>query len=417
MKLLWLSHLVPYPPKGGVLQRSYNLIHQLSKYHQVDLLAFIQKTFLESLFPSFNAGMKESMEVLSSFCRKVQFIPIPVESKFLGKQTLALKSLFTRNPYSINWLISQEYQKALSSFMQDSEYDLIHFDTISLAPYRKYIGDALSVLDHHNIESHMMIRRAQKEKNIFLKLYYYQEGFRLKNYEKINCSRFDLNITCSELDKLRLLEVHDKIHVTVIPNGVDLNYFSATGKSEIPDSFIFVGSMNWYPNVEAMHYFVKGVWPLLKKEVPKCILHIVGANPPDSIRHYTSVDPAIQVHGYVDDVRPYIEQASVYVCPIRDGGGTKLKLLDAFAMKKAVVAHPVSCEGLDVLPDRDVLFAETPSEFARKVLLLLRNTGLRQALGENARLLVAQKYSYDQIGNQLSEAYIKLADPRPEIVR
>lgn len=408
MKILWLSHLIPYPPKAGVLLRSYNLLHELSKYHDIDLLSFVQRDFMVSLFPSYAIGEQESMNVLSSFCGKVRFVPISCEQRHLGKYLLAAKSLFTDNPYTINWLKSEDFYNAVIEFVKETNYNLVHFDTISLAPYRELIQGVPTVLDHHNIESHMMLRRADKEKNISLKMYYLQEGLRLGRYEKKHCKDFNLNITCSKLDSLRLLKIDQKLNVQEVPNGVDVDYFNPNKAVEEPQSLIFVGSMNWYPNVEAMHYFVENVWLLLKRKVPDCVLHIVGANPPDSIKKLADKDTNIIVHGFVDDVRPYIEKASVYVCPIRDGGGTKLKLLDAFAMKKAVVAHPVACEGIDAQPNHDVFFAETSVEFVEKICTLFSNLQLRQVTGENARKMVMSNYSYKSIGKELSEKYEKL---------
>lgn len=361
-----------------------------------------------SFFPSYADGVKESMDVLSSFCGKVQFVSIPCESLYKGKHLLALKSLFASDPYSINWLKAEEFQKRLMSFMASDQYDLVHFDTISLCPYKKAVLNIPTVLDHHNIESHMMMRRADKETNLLLKAYFSQEGIRLRQYEEKYCGTFELNITCSELDSQRLLEVDPGVNVKEIPNGVDIEYFKPQDAALEPNSLIFVGSMNWYPNVEAMYYFIENVWPLIIRKVPDCVLHIIGANPPDSLKKITGKNIAIQLHGFVDDIRPYMDRAMVYICPIRDGGGTKLKLLDAFSMKKAVVAHPVACEGINVQPGHNVFFAETPEDFVEQITLLFADPELRQSTGENARNLVKSAYSYDKIGLKLVEMYEQL---------
>ena len=406
MKILWLSHLIPYPPKAGVLLRSYNLVNELARHHQVDLLSFIQKGFMESFFSSYEAGIDESRKIMSSICDTVEFVPIPCESRLKGNHLLALQSLFTRDPYSINWLKSDQFKKSLKSFLNNKQYDAVHFDTISLCPYRHLIPDrTATTLDHHNIESHMMLRRADKEKNFFLKAYYRQEGNRLRRYEQKLCPTFDLNITCSELDSRRLLEVCPGLKTAEIPNGVDLEYFKPRNNQQQENSLIFVGSMNWYPNIEAMHFFVSEIWPLLLKEVPDCILNIVGASPPESIKQLGRDNSRIKIHGFVDDVRPYMEQSAVYICPIRDGGGTKLKLLDAFAMEKAVVAHPIACEGIDATPGRDVFFAETTREFVEKITTLFADEQLRYSMGKNARKMVQAGYSYNSIGKKLATLF------------
>jgi glycosyltransferase involved in cell wall biosynthesis len=384
------------------------LIHELSKYHDVHVLSFVQKSFVETFFDSYEEGLKTSRNHLVNFCKKVEFVPIPCEKIPYGNHLLALKSLFTEYPYSINWLEDDFYKNKLISFIENERYDAVHFDTISLVPYKKYVKNIPTVLDHHNIESHMMLRRAEKEKNIFKRLYFYQEGKRLEKFEINFCHLFDMNITCSDLDSERLYEINPKVSVKTIPNGVDLEYFNPHACEFEKNSLIFVGSMNWYPNVEAMNFFVDSIWPKLKNHVHDCKLHIVGANPPESIQKMAEMDNDIKVHGYVDDIRPYLEKAAIYVCPIRDGGGTKLKILDALAMKKAIVAHPVACEGINVSPGKDVMFAETPDEFVNQILILLKDEQLIRIIGENAREVVQMGFSFQNIGRNIAKVFENL---------
>ncbi|MDT8283261.1 MAG: hypothetical protein RQ982_10715, partial [Gammaproteobacteria bacterium] len=187
MKILWLSHLIPYPPKGGVLQRSYNLVKEISKHHELTLIAFTQSDLLKTMFPTEQDGLKESQQHLGDFCKHVEFIDIPCESSRFGKYQLALKSLFTTDPYTINWLKSDTMRSAIRNIKNTGNFDLIHFDTISLAPYIDEFPDTPKALDHHNIESHMMLRRAEQENNLLKRFYYHLEGKKLLNYEKKIC--------------------------------------------------------------------------------------------------------------------------------------------------------------------------------------------------------------------------------------
>ena len=171
MKILWLSHLVPYPPKGGVLQRSYNLLREVSKDHEVYLLAFVQSELIQRMFPDLARGKEEALAALQSFCSRVQFIPIPSEEKLYGKYRLAIRSLFTWEPYAINWLKSELMCRVVQEWQNEFHFDVIHFDTISLVPYIRYFKNTKSVLDHHNIESHMMLRRTVLEDNWLKKFY------------------------------------------------------------------------------------------------------------------------------------------------------------------------------------------------------------------------------------------------------
>ncbi len=268
MKILWLSHLVPYPPKGGILQRAYHLLHEVSKSHDVDLLAFNQPNLIRPLFSGIDEGLREAAEVLSTFCHRVEFVQIESDQQRFGQYRLALKSLLTSDPYNINWLKSSEYAAKLQMMLLTGNYDLVHLDTISLQPYFKYVSHLPTVLDHHNIESHMLLRRAQKEGSLFKKWYFRQEGLRLVRYEKSLCPQVAYNITCSETDRQRLLAIVPECRVEAIANGVDIDYFKRDGSVKQQSSLIFIGTLDWYPNVEAVRFIADEIWPLLKQKVP-----------------------------------------------------------------------------------------------------------------------------------------------------
>lgn len=408
MKLLWLSHLIPYPPKGGVLQRSYNLLREVSKYHDVYLIAFVQGDLVKTTLRDLDKGKKEAAQVLGSFCKRVQFIEIPCEHKPFGKHWLAFKSLFTRNPYTINWLESEKMHCVVKDWQDEISFDVVHFDTISIAPYLGYFPHAKTVLDHHNIESHMLIRRAAMEKNWLKKFYFIQEGIKLKRYEKDICPQFNMHVTCSQLDSERLLEIDENLIVDEIPNGVDVKYFSPMNEKELPMSLVFAGGLKWYPNQKAMLYFAKEVWPLLKLAIPTINIDVIGQSPPVLLLDIAARDASYRVHGFVDDVRPYLDRAAVYVCPISDGGGTKLKILDALAMGKAIVADPIACEGIGVTDGENVLFASSPRDYVEKIQFLLENSQVRREMGESARRLVLQDYAYTSIGMKLAQIYERI---------
>ena len=406
MKVLWLSHLIPYPPKGGVLQRSHHLVCEVAKHHEVDLLAFNQSALLEPLFSTVAAGVAEAEGFFRNVCRRQQFVPLPAEGARYGKQRLALRSL-VGEPYNIRWLQSRPFRATLARWVADTRYDLVHFDTVSLVPYRDAIAaTSATVLDHHNIESSMLVRRSGNEANWPKRLYYLQEGLRLRAFERRYCPAFDLNITCSDLDSRELVRVAPGSRVATVPNAVDTTYFTAGPQGEGADaSLIFVGRLNWYPNAQAATFIAEQLWPRLRAAWPQLRFDLVGANPPPAATVLASRDPSFRVHGFVDDVRPMMTEATVYVCPITDGGGTKLKVLDAMAMGKALVAHPIACEGIAVEPEENVLLARTPEEFVLQIRRLLEDRGLRQRLGAGARRMVETHYSKVAVGKQLAELF------------
>jgi glycosyltransferase involved in cell wall biosynthesis len=408
MKILWLSHLIPYPPKGGVLQRSYNLIKELAKYHEIDLLAFNQLSLINSFYNSTEEGLNEAKSVLEKICKQVLFFEIPIDNYRWGKYVLALKSLVYK-PYNINWLKSNAFKIKLKKWINKYDYDLVHFDTISLVPYFFFVPSNIHTsLDHHNIESHMLLRRAHNEINLFKRYYFLYESVRLSRYECNFAPRFTINIVCSDIDSKRLNSLAPKAKIYTIPNGVDLDYFKPIGLSKQLNRLIFVGRMSAYPNIEAVSYIAKNIWPKLKQMHPNLICDIIGSKPPREIYEFGNQLNDFHIHGYVEDVRPFIEAATVYLCPIRNGGGTKLKILDAMAMEKAIVAHPIACEGISVNHNEHVMLAINDQQFITYIDQLLQDTQKRENLGSAARKLIENKYSFNVIGKICSDVFQSL---------
>jgi polysaccharide biosynthesis protein PslH len=402
MNVLWLAHAIPYPPKAGFLSRSYNLLKELARRQNVDLIAFIQEQWLKALFPSPMEGLEESRCALQSFCQKVTFLPIDNVRPRWGKQITALRALLKGSTYTMSWLVSDRGRAEIAREVAAKPYDLVHFDTIGLAPYHSETGRIPATLTHHNIESHMLRRRADNTGSLLARRYFQLEACRLEDAERRSAAQFAAHITCSDLDRMRLRLIAPEADIAVIPNGVDCDFFVSSSPPTRPNSLIFVGSMNWYPNVDAMLFFLGEIWPRLKARVAGATLDIVGSSPPQSLVRLARSLPDVVVHGYLADVRPLMDSAAVFACPIRDGGGTKLKLLDAFAMKKCVVAHPIACEGIEVTAGKDVILASTPEEFVAEIDRLLNDDKRRLAIGAAARQLVQDRYSFRSIGEQFN---------------
>ena len=402
-KLLWVSHLVPYPPKGGVLQRSFNLIKELSEYYDIYLFAFNRASFLKSSFPGSKLPLEEAKRGLAPYVKELEIAEIPSEAGKFGKYRLALSTLLSGQPYTVEWLRSDLAAKKLSAMIDSVHPDIAHYDTISLAIYRNLTAHLPTVLNHHNIESQMLFDRAKKETNLLKKGYFLQEARKLQRYETSVCKEFSLNITCSPEDSILLQSIDPSLKCKDVPNGVDITYFYPAPANYEPHSLIFAGGLGWYPNLDAMNFFADDIWPELKAEIPDITMNLVGRSPTQKFRQLSGNDPSFKVHGFVDDVRPYLRKAHAYVCPIRDGGGTKLKILDALAIGCPVIAHPFACVGIDVEDGENVLFAATPSDYVAQVKALFESDQLRQKLASNGPLLIEEKYSFSAIGKDYSE--------------
>ncbi len=411
-KILWLSHLIPYPPKGGVLQRAYNLIAETCKYNDVHLVALTQNSLLKTHFGTVDNGIAESRKSLEKTCNQVTIFPIPQEEATYGKYITGIKGICSKGGYNIEWLKS----KALANYLKSlpDEYDIFHFDTISLAPYLKYAKSAKAVLDHHNIESHMLLRRSENSSNLIKKAYFYSEGKKLEAYEKSMCDKFDLNITCSDLDSERLLHLCPNAKIETIPNGVDIEYFKPLKTRALPSKkspkLIFAGRLNAYTNKKAAEDIAFKIWPEIKTAYPDAEFILAGSNPPESITSALKHDTKFHITGFVDDIRTSIDSADIYICPITDGGGTKLKVLDALAMGIPLIADPIACEGIDVENNANVIFAKTPKEYVSAIKHFLSNDDSYISHSSKARELAINKYSFLSIGENLHDNYSKISE-------
>jgi len=404
MNILWLSSNVPYPPKGGALQRNYNLIKEMSKNNDIYLLAFNQKALLPK-----DIDVEVAVKKLKDYCKYIEVVPLPSDRSKLSKYLLLLKSLFTTKPYTVNWNISRQMGELVNNVTLEFKPDLIHYDTIGFTEYYNKTFKGPQTLNHHNIESAMMYRRYEKETNIFKRLYFYQEAIKIRNYEKKYCGLFEVNLTVSEDDESTLRKNIGTKDIEIIPNGVDTNYFYTKKNNIQTKSMIFAGGMGWYPNRDAMIYFAKEIWPLLKEQYNDIKMTVIGRKPPESLLKLSSLDKNFSVTGFVDDVRPYLDNALIYVCPIRDGGGTRLKILDALSMGKPIVATSTAVEGIAVQNEKNVLIANTPDQFVRQIKRLIENKTLRDDLSKSGRELVEEYYDWVAIGNKMNNLYSKLS--------
>ncbi len=407
MKVLWLSHLVPYPPKAGVLLRAHYLVKELAKHHEVDLLAFNQKALIEPFFDDYKSGTEIAKSKMQEICGRVELFDCPVDRSKNAKIACALKSLFSSTPYNVNWLKDEAFAKKVLEWCATERYDLIHCDTISLAPYVKDLSNIKLSLDHHNVESHMLFRRSQHEKSWLKKFYFYQEAIKLKKYETAVCPTFDINLTCSDLDTARFQDFIPDAEFVEIPNGVDTQLFTPSNKEPEPCTLIFIGTLDWYPNTRAVRYIAKELWSPLQAAIPNIKINIIGAGAPRDLVDFANTTPNFNVLGFVDDLNPYLEQATAYVCPIDDGGGTKLKLLDAFSAGKAVVAHTIACEGLKVTNGENVILCNQPDAYVKAIKEIVVQPEVRKRLESNARQHAEQHFSFASIGKRLSDVFEK----------
>ena len=405
MKILWVGHFLPWPLRGGSLIRTYHLIREAARNNEVSFLGFNQRALLRT-----EAEISAAVEALLEFCCRVRALPITMERGPLARERIVFKSLFS-GCYDEWWLASRHMAHALVEEWRRFKPDIIHFDTIGMFRYRSLFAAQATVLNHHNIESHMMFRRAQNEERSIARAILLLQARRLQALETKSATRFDMHFTVSDLDRDRLVVVAPQARVEVVPNGVDIEYFMPPKKNceAKPQAAIFVGGLNWNPNRKAVKWFLDEVHPLLLQRHPEYTFTIVGRDPPREVLAMARRDPQIIVTGEVEDVRPYVEKASVFVTPIREGGGTRLKVLNAIAQGIPLVATSVAVEGINVRNGVHALLADDAIGFAQAVGLLFRDVHLRKAISRAGRELVVREFSWEVIGRQLKAAYETVA--------
>lgn len=399
MQILWISHFLLFPETGyGGLQRSRNLLKVLSKFHDIHLLCYYRKS--DKIFvPNIELAEKD----LKNYCKNVYIIPHELSN--IRKYFRLLKSIFTRTPYSAYIYRSSQLLEKSLELISDKSINLVHSDTIGMIEPILNRINVIKVLTHHDVESHKMYRRYKNEGNMFKRIFFLKEYTSIKEYEKLNCKKFDLNIAVSDVDKGRLKEIDDKINVNVIKNGVDCEYFAYYPRNEISRELIFTGALDYYPNAKAMLYFCGNIWPILKSKYPELKLTIIGKNPPAQLQTFDKPDNDINILGYVEDIRPHIKRSKVFICPIMEGGGTRIKILDAFSQGIPVVSTIVGAEGLDLVKGKHILLADTVQEFVDRVSDLLEDEELSRRISLCARIFVEQNYSYNIIGKNMATVY------------
>jgi glycosyltransferase involved in cell wall biosynthesis len=407
MKILWLSHLLPYPLTVGVSLRSYNLIREAARGHEVHLLALVQRATHAT-----PQSVEEAAREMRRFCARVETFEIPADRSRARWAATAAGAFFRPLPYDVHWLRSAAFRRRVAELAARERFDLVHADTVGLVPYLDALPGVPFVLNHHNVESRMTLRRAGDEPSRWRRVYLRRDARKLAALERAACARAAANLVVSDLDGERLREVAGPVPVATVPNGVDVEYFRPGTPPAAPRGLVFAGGMGWYPNRRAVQFFLREVWPRLLADDPSRTVTIVGRDAPPELVE-AARDPRVRAPGLVPDVRPYLDAAAIYVCPIREGGGTRLKILDSLAMAKALVATEFAVEGLGMVPEEHYLRAESPDEFVAQIGRLEADAALRDRLGRAGRALAERHFAWGVVRQRLDAAYRAAGAPSP----
>ncbi|HHT9125406.1 MAG TPA: glycosyltransferase [Candidatus Brocadiia bacterium] len=393
MNILFICAFIPYPPHGGAYQRTYNLLKHIAKNNDVYLIGFIKEK-----------NDPENANYLKKICKEVHAFYLPDDWSRISLVKSLFLNLFSQLPYTAQKYYSMQARQTIAKLIRRVNFDILQCDMIDLAGYIYDYNPKATVLVNHNVESTLILRHAEVEKNPLKKWFFYLQYKKLLRYERKMCPMFKCCVAVSELDKQQLQLISPQARFSVVPNGVDVDYFQPQKTQVEKNTLIFAGRTDWLPNIDGLKFFYQEILPLIKKEIKDVRLTIIGKARTNNDIGLPLTENVTHL-GFVEDVRPYIGKAAVYIVPLRIGGGTRLKILDAMAMGKAIVSTSIGAEGIDVTHGKNILIADTPEDFSKQVIRVLNDSNLRESLGKEGRKLVEEKYSWDIIGKKMDEIY------------
>jgi sugar transferase (PEP-CTERM/EpsH1 system associated) len=396
MNILWLKSDLLLPlDKGGRL-RTWHLLRYLAQRHDVTYLSFSERS--------------QQRDAAVAGMRQVATRVVTVPRSDPAKRSLlfymdAARYLADPLPYAVAKYRSAAYKTQLQSLLREQTFELLVCDFLVPAVNLPKTLPCPAVIFTHNVEAEIWRRHAETKVSVPVRRLYQLQHKRMLRFEAETLRRFDGILTVSEADRDTLARLYPDVAskpIWVVRTGVDTSYFVPSDEATARLHLVFTGSMDWLPNEDAMAHFCHDILPLIREQEPHVHLSIVGRAPTPAVRALASA--SIDVTGTVDDVRPYVNRAAVYIVPLRIGGGTRLKIFEAMSMGKAVVSTTVGAEGLPIIAGRHALIADEPRAFADAVVSLLRDRAHRAALARAARSLVVAHYDWSAVGGELDDA-------------
>ena len=401
MRILMLTPYLPYPLLSGGQVRSYNLLKEISKEHEVTLFSLIK-----------DPAERENIPELLKFCSRVEVFERT--AKPWHPRNILLAAV-TPYPFVVTRNLVLSLRGAIARELKRQDYDLIHVETFYMMPSIPTTS-VPTLLVEQTIEylGYQQFADQITRKYPIIKPILSVDIAKITYWERLYWRSCNQLITVSEDDKTFIQEQLPELpSIKVVSNGVDSEFFAQSPTKTDPDpTLLFVGTIHWRPNVEAVEYLVEKVWPLVKKQLPTARLRIAGAAPTLKIQRYSEQDDRITVTGRVPDIRDEYGRAHVLVATVLSGKGTRYKVLEAMASKTPVVGTAIALEGIGADPGKHCLIGNTPQELANETIKVLKSKKLQEDLGEAGRVFVTKHYSWSRIGKDLLRIYRETAKPQ-----
>ncbi|HZW98859.1 MAG TPA: glycosyltransferase [Trueperaceae bacterium] len=403
MRILYVTSELPYPPDRGAAVRGYHLLRWLAPANEIVMLSLTEKRGQE---------LDDAIAGLSELCRRIRAFP----SRDLGaleEPFRAMRFAMSGVPIDLRRFASSELAAAVEAEIAAGEPDVVALEHSSMMLYLSHVPESLrarTVLLSHDVDFLKYWRLAQLESALARRMRLRLHAAMLRRWEPRMAERFGLFTTVSAPDRDALLALNPRVTVAVVPNGVDV-----AGLAQLPAAspvqparLLFIGNLGYGPNIDAVAWLTRDIVPRIQQRGYDVEVDVIGVGATDEVRRLAS--DSVRVLGSVPDVRPSYEAAAVSLVPLRAGGGTRLKILEAMALGRPVVTTSIGCEGLEVEHGKHVLVADDTETFATSTIELLTNAGLRNRLVHAARELVERRYDWRTIGADLVRLLTELSN-------
>ncbi len=397
MDILLLTQVLPYPPDSGPKVKTWNVIKYLAQRHRVTLVSFVR------------GDQGEDVRVLEKLCTGGIYT-VPMERGRVRDAWYMLRSLFAGQPFLMARDDRAAMRRLVDRLATEQRFDVAHADQLNMAQYAARVSGAFKVLDAHNA-LWLLYRRLWETMSPSPQKWLLGRDWRLlKEYEGRVCREFDAVLAVSQEDRAALQEAAGRaVDITVIPIAIDTEEVAFIQRVPEPRHILHIGTMYWPPNIDGVWWFIREVYPLIRRQRPDVQFDVVGARPPADLLALNGAGLGINVTGYVPDPTPYLQRAALMVVPLRAGGGMRVKILNALAQGIPIVSTTLGCEGIEVVPERDVLLGDTPEVFAAQALRVLNDPDLGRRLAASGRRLAEEKYDYRRACGSIEDVYVRAA--------
>jgi sugar transferase (PEP-CTERM/EpsH1 system associated) len=395
VKVAFVTVRVPFPLNSGGRIRTFHLLKHISQVHRVTLVTAVESA--EEARAA--AALEERLPQVT-----LRLARVPPRNTLARRAGRALRSPIDQLPYTWAGYRHPRFTQNLRHALTAERYDLLHCDHTQVAHAVLALETPPRLLNAHNVDSVLIERLAVVERRSWRRALLGWQARKVAAAERRIYPAFDGALAMSEVDRVHIERLAAGKPVWTIPNGVDVGWFEPTPSEPEPGLMVFSGAMDWLPNVDAVEFFAREILPLVRTRLPAARLLVAGRDPSPALRARLA-GTGVELTGTVDDIRPYLARGALFVVPLRVGSGTRLKILEAWAMGRPVLSTTLGAEGLPARDGDNIAIADEPARFAERAATLLEDPATARRLGAAGRQVVEETWSWKRIGDRLLEAY------------